>query len=123
MAEVLGRSDWIGKGVLQTTWPNMANGDFGTPLDAPWLPDKTVTVRETFGVGGSVTIKGTDRNDPAAVTLWDPLNDTRGEGNAMTFTSRDTKTLLENPGKIAPHVTAGDGTTSITVVIVSQSIS
>lgn len=117
MAEVVGRYKWLGRGILEITWPNLANGDTGSPLTFTRLADKTVTARGTFGVGGSVTMKGTDAADGTATTGWDALNDSRGEGNAMTFTARDTKTLLENPGKMAPHVTAGDGTTSLTVVV------
>ena len=122
MATVNASHVWIAKGVLKSTWTGLANGDVGTPLDGINLPDKTVTVRGTFGAGGSVTIKGTDPDDATASTSWDALNDSRGEGNALTFTARDTRSITESPGRMIPHVTAGDGTTSLTVVIISQSL-
>lgn len=121
MATVNAQIRSVGRGVLEVVWTPLLNGDVGTPFDATMFPDKTVTVRGTFGVGGSVTIKGTDLADPTAVTGWDALNDSRGEGNALTFTARDTRVILESPGELAPHVTAGDGTTSLTVVIYAQS--
>lgn len=121
MAVVNPSSKWIAKGVLETTWTALLNVDTGAALDAGTLPDKTITVRGTFGVGGSVSLKGSDSADATAVTGWDILNDSRGEGNSLTFTARDTRVVLENPARLAPHVTAGDGTTSLTVVLLSQS--
>ena len=121
MAEVTGVGGWVAKGVYQIVWANMANGDYGSAFACPHLADKTVTVRGTFGVGGSVSIRGTDYSDATAATSWDILNDTRGEGNAATFTARDTRTLNENPARMLPHVTAGDGNTSLTVCILAQS--
>lgn len=100
------------KNALRASW-TLANGDDGIVLDAINWPDKTVTVRGTFGAGGTVVIEGTD----AGGVTYTTLNDSRGEGNALTFTAADTRTILENPGKIRPRVTAGDGTTALTVVI------
>ena len=121
MAIVNASMKYIAKGTLEVTWANMLNGDTGSGLTAPTLPDKTMTVRGTFGAGGSVSLKGTDSGDAGAVSTWDVLNDSRGEGNALTFTARDTRIVLENPAQVAPHVTAGDGTTSLTVVLLAQS--
>lgn len=121
MATVNGVGGWLCKGVYQVVWSNMANGDVGSVMSCPNLPDKTVTVRGTFGTGGSVSIRGTDYSDATTSTSWDILNDTRGEGNAATFTSRDTRSLTENPARLVPHVTAGDGSTSLTVIILAQS--
>jgi hypothetical protein len=108
---------WIARGVVECKWTPLANGDTGRFFDAPTLPDKTVQVFGTFGVGGSVNIEGS--NDGG--TTWHILNDSRGEGNALTLTVADTRTILENPGLIRPNVTAGDGTTSLTVIIVAES--
>jgi len=98
--------------MLRATW-TLTNGDDGVPLDAPSYPDKTLTVRGTFGAGGTCILEGAD----AASTTYSTLNDSRGEGNALSFTAQDTRVVNENPGKIRPRVTAGDGTTSIIVVI------
>lgn len=118
MATIAATGQWIGKGVHKWTATPLANGDQSTALTAPNLPDKTVQVTGTFGVGGSVQIEGS--NDGG--TTWHILNDTRGETTgAMTFTAADTRQLLENPERIRANVTAGDGTTALTVRIVSSS--
>lgn len=118
MATTTGTGAWISKGVHKQTWSAIPNGNQGSSLSAPNLPDKTVQVKGTFGAGGSVQIEGS--NDGG--TTWHVLNDTRGETTgAMTFTGADTRQLLENPELIRPNVTAGDGTTALTVIIVSSS--
>lgn len=99
-------------------WPNMANGDTGQPLEIQRYPDKTVHIYGTFGAGGSVTIQGS--NDPRVISdpsnaVWTTLTDP--QANALTKTSAAIEVILESPRYIRPSVTAGDGTTSITVVI------
>ena len=49
MAEitVTGVSDWISRGVMRTIWANFNSTGNGTQLEAPNLPDKTVTVYGT----------------------------------------------------------------------------
>lgn len=121
MAVVAGTGQWIGKGVHKWTVGPLLNGDQSTTLSAPNLPDKTIQVKGTFGVGASLQIEGS--NDGG--TTWHVVNDSRGEGNPMTFTTAtgaDTKTILENPELLRANVTAGDGTTSLTVLILSSSV-
>lgn len=90
------------------TWGPMANGDVGSAFDLVNHADRSVHVVGTFGAGGSVSLKGS--NDGVDWrTLRDPL------GNALTFTSADLKGVLELPRYVRPEVTAGDGTTAITV--------
>jgi hypothetical protein len=107
---------WLTKGVHKTTWTGLLLNDDGAGQSSPQLVDRTIQVLGTFGAGGSVSIEGS--NDGG--TTWAVLNDSRGEGNAMTFTGADVRTLLENPQLIRPRVTAGDGTTNLTVIVVSS---
>src|ERR1044072_5959423 len=90
------------KGVLVATWSAMGNADSGTPLDAPRLPDKTITVQGTFG-GATVVIEGS--NDGG--TTWHTLNDSRGEGTAFSLPAADTRTLLENTLLLRPTTSGG----------------
>lgn len=110
MAVVVGApsdpSKFVSTGVVTFTWQGLGNGDTGNPLNAIDLPDKSVSVSGTFGAGGSVSIQNGDGNT---------LND--GQGNALTFTSAGVKYIAENFSDIHPNVTAGDGSTSIKVVI------
>lgn len=108
---------WIAKGVLKSTWTGLLNGDQGTPLDAPNLPDKTLQIKGTPGVGFSLTIEGS--NDGG--TTYDPLEDPQGGALTFTTTTDIMEAIQENPGQLRPNVTAGDGTTNVDVIVISQS--
>lgn len=83
----------------------MANGDSGQVFSGPdYGGDATVTFEGTFGVGGSITLNGSNDN----VNFY-PLTDP--QGNAITKTAAATETIEEAPLYIRPNVTAGDGTT------------
>lgn len=90
------------------TWAGLLNGDTGGPVDLPAFPDRTFQVIGTFGVGGSVTMEGSNAGAVYAA-LTDP------QGNAITKTAAAIETVVETPKFSRPNVTAGDGTTSITV--------
>ncbi len=105
-------------GVFMYTWAGLLNGDTGAPLQIPSMSDKTVHIFGTFGSGGSVTLQGS--NDPRVLTnpgsaVWVALTDP--QGNAITKTAAAIEALLENPIFIRPIVTAGDGSTDLTVII------
>jgi hypothetical protein len=72
--------------------------------------DRCFQVTGTFGTGGSCTIQGS--NDG---TNWASLADP--QGNALTFTSQKIEQALELPRYVRPNVTAGDGTTNLTVTL------
>ena len=100
-------------------WTGLGNGDIGvgpagnSNLQMPSYPDRTVQVLGTFGTGGSISIEGS--NDGTNwVVLSDPL------GNALTFTAAGLKQITEMPDMIRPHVTAGDGTTSLSVYLAAR---
>lgn len=116
MATTQGTGLWYHKQVHIQTWLAIPNGNDGSTLSAASLSDKSVQVTGTFGVGGSISIEGS--NDGG--TTWAILNDSRGEGNPLTFTSADLRQILENCQLVRPRVTAGDGTTSLNVYIVSK---
>lgn len=106
---------------LAVTWAELANGDTGSSWESWKLADKTMQVFGTFGTGGSVTMQGS--NDPRVITdpsnaVWFTLTDP--QANAITKTSADGEQIQENPRYIRPNVTAGDGTTSLTVILASK---
>lgn len=103
--------DYLADNLFRVSWTGLANGDTGEPVCMPFGPDKTAHIRGTFGVGGSMTIKGTNEDVAASGTdpaIADP------QGNAITKTAEAVEAFLENPYLIYPHVTAGDGTTALT---------
>lgn len=111
-----------GNQVVAFQWANITNGNAGFGYQIPNYADKTVHIFGTFGAGGSVTLYGS--NNKADLTLepgvdagntWVPLTDP--QANAITKTATSIEAILENTLYICPRVTAGDVTTSITVVI------
>lgn len=101
-------------GVVVVVWENLANADTGAPFIGPSYPDKSVQVTGTFGVGGNCRIKGSNfTGTPTWATLNDP------QGNALDITAAKIEQLLENVYQIQPEITAGDGTTSLTVRLIA----
>lgn len=92
------------------TWSGLANGDDGAPAEFPLMSDRTVQVFGTFGAGGSVTIEGS-LDGVNFSTLTDP------QGNQLTLGSAKVESIMEVVQYIRPRVTAGDGATNLTVMI------
>lgn len=110
MATVAGtRTDGFTEGVFET-WTPLLNSDSGSTATFVGAGDRTVQVTGTFGVGGTVIIEGS--LDGAT---WFGLRDPTS--TAISFTAAGLKAILEAVPYIRPRVTAGDGTTSITVKI------
>ncbi len=114
----LTRSGTTNQGALLVTWGPMANGDVGVPYSSPHMADKSVQVSGTFGAGGNLRIEGSnqqgfDSSGNALTPTYATLNDP--QGTALNFTAAGIKAILENTNLVRPNVTAGDGTTSLTV--------
>ena len=94
--------------VAMFTWPTMANGDDGSAVELiPWA-DRCVQVTGTFGAGGTVVIEGSNDN-----SNWATLD--HAQGAAASGTAAGSRQIVETPRYVRPRVTAGDGTTSLTV--------
>lgn len=88
--------------------------DTGEPLNLAAFADRSVQVKGTFGTGGTVIIEGSNDREsdtPIYAQLVDP------QGNAISFTAAGIEQVLESTYLIRPRVTAGDGTTDLTVTI------
>ena len=96
---------------LTYTWAALANGDTGNWMKAGDLVDLAVQVSGTPGSGGTVVLQGSLDGGATAAGLTDP------QGNALSFTAAGLKAVLENVPYVRPSVTAGDGSTSFTVVL------
>lgn len=104
------------RGVVKVVWSGLLNGDTGAAEDCSRFTDATVHVSGTFGVGGSVTLQGSNNAGASYQELHNPLVTT-----ALTFTAEDLQQILETSvGLMRPNVTAGDGTTNLTVSIVAS---
>ena len=111
------------------TWTGLLNGDDGAPFVSPNRADKSVQVIGTFGAGGNARIEGSNKQAYSMTpgvsgggtltgltgTDYATLNDP--QGNVLDFTATKIEQVLEAPNAIRPRITAGDGTTSLTVVM------
>lgn len=95
-------------------WADMANGDVGEPVVVGSHNDKTVQAFGTFGAAGSVAFEGSNELDPVTAANLTALHDPSVTTIALT-SSAPISAVLEHPAIARPHVTAGDGTTKLTV--------
>lgn len=95
------------------TWSGLlgASTDTGSPVSFPNSADVTVQVSGTFGATGSVTFEGSV-NGTNYLALTDP------QGNAITKTAAGIELVTEAPRYYRPNVTAGDGSTDLTVTAI-----
>lgn len=89
-------------------WRNLANGDTGAPLEMPGSTERSVQVFGTFGVLGNLRIEGS--NDKVR---FDVL--TEPQGHRLDIDEQKIERVTGLTRLIRPRVTAGDGTTSLTV--------
>jgi hypothetical protein len=94
-------------------WSAIANGDEGEPIPFSAYADKSAQVTGTFGAGGSVRIEGS--NDG---TNWAALTDP--QGNNLDITTAKIEMVTEATLLVRPRVTAGDGTTAISVALFAK---
>jgi hypothetical protein len=95
------------------TWGNLQNGDLGSPLSRAQWADRSIQVEGTFGSGGSLALEGS--NDG---TNYRVLNDPGL--NKLNITAAGITQINEITAFVRPHVTAGDGSTALTVTIVAR---
>ena len=95
----------------QVQWAGMTNGAVGVPVNLVEFSDRSVQVEGTFGVGGNVAVQGS--ND---LVNYELLRDP--SSTVLNLTAVGLHGILELSGAIRPVVTAGDGTTSLTVTMV-----
>lgn len=96
--------------VIAWTGLTFATTDDGDPLEMPGSADRSVQVTGTLGAGGSVRIEGS--NDGVNYAA---LNDP--QGNVLDIATLKIEQVLDLTRYIRPRVTAGDGTTSLTVTM------
>lgn len=95
-------------------WPGLLNGDVGNSISMPRYADKTVQAIGTFGTGGTVKIMGSMDN----LNFW-PLKDHTGTTIALTSSSPGA-VIAEVPDYLQAQVSAGDGTTDLTVYLTAE---
>lgn len=101
-------------GSQKATWSGLLNTDSGTPFMPGVYGDMTVQAFGTFGAGGTVILEGSLDGG----TTWSPLTDPGM--TAISFTAAGIETVMQYCELIRPRVTAGDGTTNLTVIVVMR---
>jgi hypothetical protein len=103
----------VNDNTIRFTYTPMLNTDVGAPIGANHadFTDRGVSVRGTFGAGGNCQIQGSDDNG----SNYSGLND--AQGTILDITTAKREQILEVPELTRPNITAGDGATSLTVVI------
>lgn len=94
--------------------PVVEEFDDGAPIVEAWMDyvDRTVQVKGTFGVDGTIVIEGSNHGG-----LYATLNDS--QGNAISITTAKIVQLLEVPLLIRPRLSDGEiGVTDLDVIIV-----
>jgi len=114
MATITPTPATLGDYGIKMTWETMANGDVGSPFDMLNYADRSVQVLGTFGAGGNLRWQGSNDGGTTWATLTDP------QGDALDFTAAKIEQVMELAQLARPNVTAGDGTTSLTVVLVAR---
>src|SRR3569833_523900 len=92
------------------TWAGLANGDTGQPILLLQFADRSFQVEGTFGASGACACEGS--NDGSN---FHALHDHFGASASLS--SGGIAGISEVTAYVQPHVTAGDGTTALTVTM------
>src|SRR5687767_12028893 len=113
------RQESMGDDVQVVRWDGLlqSSTDDGTPFKSPGWADRSVQVLGTLGTGGSVRMEGSNVASPGA-SDWAPLTDP--QGNALDITSLKIESVSELTLWIRPRITAGDGTTNLSVILLAR---
>ena len=109
-------SNFHDKGQIIVWTPLTQSGlDTGAPATNFSGADRSVQVEGTFGTGGTCIIEGS--NDGVN---YETLNDHLG--NALSITAKGIKSVDQIVRYLRPRISAGDGTTSLTVTLLTRRI-
>ncbi len=119
-AVVMAEHKMIAKGVMAITWKWTATvTGFGSTLNAPNLPDKTVQVLGPTGGTTSIRIMGSNATTPTG--SYSLLQD--DQNTALSFTNAsgegEIEVVMQNPRWIRPYastVTGGDSLPEVRMV-------
>jgi hypothetical protein len=100
------------RGTSTIVWTGLLNGDDGDPVQQSGRGDRSVQVTGTYGAAGNVRIEGS--NDGVN---WVALADPQGTDLDIVAADKQIEQIMEITKFIRPRVTAGDGTTNLTVTL------
>lgn len=105
--------------VAQTyTWTALTTTDtYGSIVSMVGWSDRSIQLLGTLGAGGAVTLYGSNKASPneANDNDWSILTDP--QGNNLALSTLKVEQILEITRWVRPKVTGGDGTTSLTAIL------
>lgn len=101
---------------ISVLWTGLANGDSGAPVEIPGYHVRSAQVLNTLGAGGTVAIEGSNLPAPSADADYGTLPN--AQGTALAVTALGISSIGAPSRWIRPRVTAGDGTTAVTVAMI-----
>jgi len=101
--------------VIKWTGLTFATSDTGAPyVLAGKYADKNIHVFGTLGAGGKLQLQGSNEATPSN---WVAVEDQAGAALEVSAIPK-IKQVLENTLQLRPAITAGDGTTTLTCLLV-----
>jgi len=104
-------TQYVGNNAAIYTWTGLASSSSGDKIQGPGWTDRSIQFTGIFGAAGTAVLQGS--ND--GIT-WFTLHD--AFGNALSFTSNGFAEVTEIALYMRPTITGGDGTTSISAILV-----
>lgn len=103
--------------VHRFVWAGLLNGDDGEPARIPGASDMSFQVIQiAAGVGDTIILEGS-----LEVTAGTFFQMRDGGDNVISFTGSDGEAVAPIAAHIRPRVTAGDGTTNFTAILLARS--
>jgi hypothetical protein len=100
------------------TWAALTTtNNYGSPVSMVGWSDRSIQLLGTLGAGGAVTMYGSNKAAPDEGTDTDWAILTDPQGNNIALTTLKVEQILEITRWVRPKITAGDGTTSLTVAL------
>ena len=107
----------ISNKVHRFIWTGLLNGDDGEPASVPLAADMTFQVIQVdAGVGDTIILEASCEVSPAT---YFQMRD--GGDNLISFIGSDGGLVAPVAAHIRPRVTAGDGTTNFTAILLARS--
>jgi hypothetical protein len=100
-------------GTVQVVWTGLLNTDVGAPVELPGYADRSVQLTGTLGVGGNCKIEGS-----ADATTYALLSDP--QGTVLDIAALGIKSVSELSRYTRPRISAGDGSTSLTLTMTAR---
>ena len=117
IAKVVKALQSFGDRVWTVEWAALtqATADAGEPFQSPGGADRSVQVIGTFGAGGSLRFEGSNETEPVN---WHVLTDP--QGNDLNISTAKVEAITEVTRWVRPRITAGDGSTSLTCILLAR---